>query len=58
MADGPPYGIGLLGCGRISENHLQGYRDPRDLGGLGEIVALCDFDSTKRRCTGRGRGTR
>ena len=38
-------GIGLLGCGRISENHLVGYRDPRDLDGLGEVVALCDSDA-------------
>lgn len=37
-------GIGLLGCGRISENHLVGYRDPRDLDGRGEVVALCDGD--------------
>jgi D-apiose dehydrogenase len=36
------FGIGLLGCGRISENHLRGYRHPRALGGLGEIVAVCD----------------
>src|SRR5687768_15755235 len=35
-------GIGLLGCGRISENHLVGYRDPVDLENLGEVVALCD----------------
>ncbi|CAA9250868.1 MAG: hypothetical protein AVDCRST_MAG77-2159 [uncultured Chloroflexi bacterium] len=35
-------GIGLLGCGRISENHLVGYRDPEDLAQRGEIVALCD----------------
>jgi predicted dehydrogenase len=35
-------GIGLLGCGRISENHLVGYRDPRDLENLGEVIALCD----------------
>ena len=42
-------GIGLLGCGRISENHLVGYRDPRDLGGLGEIVALCDSNEEALR---------
>ncbi|MGH2353181.1 MAG: Gfo/Idh/MocA family protein [Chloroflexota bacterium] len=42
----PPYGIGLLGCGRISENHLRGYRNGEALGGLGEIVALCDLDPT------------
>ena len=36
------YGIGLLGCGRISENHLRGYRHGEGLNGLGEIVALCD----------------
>src|SRR5688572_32328099 len=49
MTDGPPYGIGLLGCGRISENHLRGYRDPRDLNGLGEIVALCDVNEEALR---------
>ena len=42
-------GIGLLGCGRISENHLVGYRDPRDLKGLGEIVALCDSNEEALR---------
>src|SRR5687767_14438039 len=42
-------GIGLLGCGRISENHLVGYRDPRDLNGLGEIVALCDSNEEALR---------
>ncbi|MBI3972839.1 MAG: Gfo/Idh/MocA family oxidoreductase [Chloroflexi bacterium] len=36
------YGIGLLGCGRISENHLRGYRHAAALDGVGEIVALCD----------------
>jgi predicted dehydrogenase len=39
------YGIGLLGCGRISENHLRGYRRPEALDGLGEIVALCDVQA-------------
>jgi predicted dehydrogenase len=38
------YGIGLLGCGRISENHLRGYRHGQGLEGLGEVVALCDTD--------------
>jgi predicted dehydrogenase len=41
-----PFGIGLLGCGRISENHLRGYRHGDGLGGRGEIVALCDRDET------------
>ncbi len=40
------YGIGLLGCGRISENHLQGYRHGQGLEGRGEIVALCDTNET------------
>jgi len=39
-------GIGLLGCGRISENHLKGYRHGQGLDGLGEIVALCDTNET------------
>jgi len=37
-------GIGLLGCGRISENHLNAYRNPAALEHRGEIVALCDAD--------------
>ncbi|HXI16761.1 MAG TPA: Gfo/Idh/MocA family oxidoreductase [Chloroflexota bacterium] len=40
------FGIGLLGCGRISENHLNGYRHGQGLDGLGEIVALCDANET------------
>ena len=39
------YGIGLLGCGRISENHLRGYRHGEGLNGIGEIVALCDTNA-------------
>lgn len=42
----PSFGIGLLGCGRISENHLRGYRHGDGLGGRGEIVALCDINET------------
>jgi D-apiose dehydrogenase len=42
-------GIGLLGCGRISENHLVGYRDPEDLGRLGDVIALCDSNEEALR---------
>jgi UDP-N-acetyl-2-amino-2-deoxyglucuronate dehydrogenase len=36
--------IGLIGCGRISGNHIQAMRDHAD---ACELVAVCDTERTR-----------
>ena len=50
-----PFGVGLLGCGRISSNHIQAFSDHRD---LCTLKAVCDIKSARAEAVGKATGAK